>query len=204
MNTKFRALSKHFAIGFIGLGSVVALGACVDAADTTATDAPAAEEEVTAAEPAEGYGTEEPMADGPTVVDLAASDESFSTLVAAIEAAELTEVLSGEGPYTVFAPTNEAFEALPEGTLEQLLLPENRDLLTQILTYHVVPAEVMAADVASGEAPTVAGAPISIMVDETTGEIMVNEAAVVMPDVVASNGVIHVIDQVLLPPDLAL
>ncbi|WP_008314003.1 fasciclin domain-containing protein [Leptolyngbya sp. PCC 6406] len=199
MSNAFHNFSKPLTIGLVSLGAVFALGACGDAGDVTAdpveetptVEAPA-EEEMTAAET------------GSTVVDIAASDESFSTLVTALEAAGLDEVLAGEGPYTVFAPTNEAFAALPEGVLEELLLPENQALLTQILAYHVVPAEVLSADVTSGEAPTAAGVPLSITVDDTTGEIMIDEATVIQADVLASNGVIHGIDQVLLPPDVAL
>lgn len=193
-----RILPKRLMIGFIGLGAVATLTACGTPTDTTTTpadeDAATTETDTTA-----DSSMSEDMDD--TVVSVAASDESFSTLAQAIEAAGLTETLSSEGPYTVFAPTNEAFEALPEGTLDQLLMPENRDLLTQILTYHVVPAEVTSAEVTAGEVETVAGPAINITTD---GAIMVNGAMVVTPDVQASNGVIHAIDQVLLPPDVSL
>ncbi|MGB3202689.1 MAG: fasciclin domain-containing protein [Nodosilinea sp.] len=154
--------------------------------------------------------TEEPAADSTTamgentVVDVAASSDDFSTLAQAIEAADLTEALSAPGPITVFAPTNEAFEALPEGALDELLLPENQDLLRQVLTYHVVQQEVAAADATTGEVPTAAGTPLMLTVDEATGDVMVNEAMVVEPDIQASNGIIHGIDQVILPPDLNL
>lgn len=205
MKTQFSAFSRRLLAGVLAVGSAVAIGACAGANDT-ATDMPATEDGTTAVDPTEteDYAATDPAAEGGTVVDVAASNGSFNTLVAAIEAAELTEVLSDEGPYTVFAPTDEAFAALPEGTVDQLLLPENKEALTQILTYHVIPDEVMAAEVTSGEAPTVAGTPLTVTVDETTGAVTVNDATVVTPDVAASNGVIHVIDQVLLPPDLAL
>ncbi|PSN20331.1 fasciclin [filamentous cyanobacterium CCP5] len=180
-------------MGLMGLGAIAVLGACAPAEQTT--EEPVAEEEMAM--------EEESMAEG-TVVEVAAGNESFSTLVQAIEAAELAEVLSAEGPYTVFAPTNEAFAALPEGTLDQLLLPENQDLLAQILTYHVIPAEVPAAEVTTGSVATVAGPEVDLAVDDATGDVMVNNAMVIMPDVEASNGVIHAIDQVLLPPDVAL
>lgn len=135
-----------------------------------------------------------------TVVDIAASNDSFKTLTAALKAAGLTDTLSGEGPFTVFAPTDAAFAALPEGTLEKLLLPENKAALVKILTYHVVPGEVTSTELESGEVTTVAGSPVSVAV-EPSG-VMVNNAMVVQPDVQASNGVIHVIDKVILPPGL--
>ena len=155
-------------------------------------------------EPTESADTEVPAdtaetpAEGETIVDIAAADDSFEILVAAIEAAGLTEALSGEGPFTVFAPTDEAFEALPEGVLDSLLLPENQEVLSQILTYHVVPAEVLSSEIAPGAVETVEGGEVDIAVDGDT--VSVNDATVVMPDVMASNGVIHVIDSVLVPP----
>ncbi len=138
-----------------------------------------------------------------TIVDIAAGNPDFSTLVAAVSAAGLVEALSGEGPFTVFAPTNEAFAKLPEGTLESLLLPENKQALTDILLYHVVSGSVLAADVVNlTEAETLFGKNVNIKVD--MGSVMINEANVVATDIIADNGVIHVIDSVILPPaDLA-
>ncbi|MEM9665061.1 MAG: fasciclin domain-containing protein, partial [Bacteroidota bacterium] len=131
----------------------------------------------------------------PSIVEIALADENFSTLVAALQAGELVETLQGEGPFTVFAPTNAAFEALPEGTLESLLQPENKDQLVGILTYHVVSGKAMAADVVGmSEAATIQGAAVPIAVDGET--VNVGEATVVTADVEASNGVIHVIDTV--------
>lgn len=131
------------------------------------------------------------------VVDTAVNADGFETLVAAVEAAGLVETLKGEGPFTVFAPTDEAFAALPEGTVEDLLLPENKDQLTAILTYHVVPGKVMSGDLSDGmTAATVEGSEVTIM---TEGGVMVNDANVVQPDIEASNGVIHVIDKVIMP-----
>jgi uncharacterized surface protein with fasciclin (FAS1) repeats len=199
-------ISKRLVLGLVGLSSVLVLSACnqpTDTAEVESTEPPATTTEVP--EPAEDPTAAEPTAgEGETVADLAASDESFSTLASAIEAAGLTETLSGEGPYTVFAPTNEAFEALPEGTLEQLLLPENQDVLTQVLTYHVVPEELPASEITAGEVETVEGTPITVEVDETAGGVMVNNAMVVQPDIQASNGVIHAVDQVILPPGAEL
>nr|WP_086938295.1 fasciclin domain-containing protein [Thaumasiovibrio occultus] len=132
------------------------------------------------------------------IVAVAAGNEDFSTLVAAVQAAGLVEVLQGDGPFTVFAPTNDAFAKLPEGTVEMLLLPENKDKLVQVLTYHVVPGKVMAQDVVGMDrAPTVQGENVSITVHG--GKVSVNDAQVLATDVEASNGVIHVIDTVLLP-----
>jgi len=131
------------------------------------------------------------------IVDTATEAGSFSTLLAAAEAAGLVETLKGEGPFTVFAPTDEAFAALPEGTVDTLLMPENKDQLTQILTYHVVAGEVKSTDLSDGMmAETVEGSEIEVSIGDN---VMINEATVVTPDVMASNGVIHVIDTVLMP-----
>lgn len=145
--------------------------------------------------------SEAPAEAADTINDIVAGSEDFSTLLAAVQAAELGDTLAGEGPYTVFAPTDEAFAALPEGTLDSLLEPENQDQLAGILTYHVVPAEVMAADVTSGEVATVNGAELTIDASEgvTITDAQGNQARVTQTDIVASNGVIHVIDAVLLP-----
>ena len=130
------------------------------------------------------------------IVDTAADAGSFSTLIAAVEAAGLTDTLRGEGPFTVFAPTDEAFAALPEGTVDDLLKPENKDKLVQILTYHVVPGKVMSTDLTDGmTAETVEGSDVTVKLDP----VMVDGANVVTPDVEASNGVIHVIDTVIMP-----
>ena len=130
------------------------------------------------------------------IVAVAQGNPEFSTLVAAVTAAGLGEALSGEGPFTVFAPTNAAFEALPAGLLEKLLFPENKEVLTKILTYHVVAAKVMAADVAAGDVATLEGSTFAIT---TEGGVKVNTSNVTATDVAASNGVIHVIDAVLVP-----
>ena len=135
-----------------------------------------------------------------TLVDIAAGNEDFSTLVAAVKAAGLAETLQGEGPFTVFAPTNEAFAKLPEGTVEELLKPENRDKLTAVLTYHVVPGKVTSKDVGKlDSAKTVQGSDIAIKVSKKGG-VSINDAMVVATDIEASNGIIHVIDSVILPP----
>jgi len=132
------------------------------------------------------------------IVDTAVAAGSFDTLVAAVQAADLVETLKGEGPFTVFAPTDEAFAKLPPGTLDDLLKPESKEKLTAILTYHVVAGKVMAADVVGLEsATTVNGADLSIAVEGDT--VMVDGAKVVQTDIECSNGVIHVIDAVVVP-----
>lgn len=133
------------------------------------------------------------------IVAIAAGNEDFSTLVAAVKAAGLVETLQGDGPFTVFAPTNDAFAKLPEGTVETLLKPENKEMLTGILTYHVVPGKVMAADVSAGDVKTVNGATAEIVVEGDT--VTIDSAEVVKTDIEASNGVIHVISSVMLPDD---
>ena len=133
-----------------------------------------------------------------TIAAVASSNEAFETLTAALEAADLVEILNGTDVYTVFAPTDEAFAALPEGTVEALLLPENRDQLVQVLTYHVVPGRVMSTDLSEGAVTSAEGSPLNVMIGDTG--VSINDASVIQADVEASNGVIHVIDQVLLPP----
>ncbi|NBX37168.1 MAG: fasciclin domain-containing protein [Planctomycetes bacterium] len=136
-----------------------------------------------------------------TVVDVAAKNGSFNTLVAAVKAAGLVETLSGKGPFTIIAPTDAAFAKLPPGTLDMLLKPENKQKLTEILTYHVVPGVAAYSDavVKMREVPTVLGRPV--MVKVMGDKVMLNNATVVIPDVQASNGVIHVVDTVLMPPE---
>lgn len=134
-----------------------------------------------------------------TIVDVAVGAGNFSTLVAAVTAADLVETLSGTGPFTVFAPTDDAFAALPAGVLDALLLPENKAVLAKILTYHVVSGTVMAADVTDGDVATVEGQNIKL---STANGVTVNGANVISADVAASNGVIHAIDAVILPPDV--
>lgn len=132
------------------------------------------------------------------IVDTAVTAGTFETLVAAVSAAELVDTLKGDGPFTVFAPTDEAFAALPEGTVETLLLPENKAQLIEILTYHVVPGKVMSTDLSDDmTAETVQGSEITIDLDDG---VKINEATVTAADIETSNGVIHVIDAVILPP----
>ena len=173
---KLVALALVASISFAACGS--------DAESTESTEAAATEE--TAAEA---------VAAG-DIVAVASATEGFSTLVAALTAAGLVETLQGEGPFTVFAPSDAAFAALPEGLLEKLLLPENVEVLKSILTYHVVAGKVMSTDVVAGDVPSVEGSNLTLA---TEMGVKVNDATVTQADVEASNGVIHVIDAVLVP-----
>lgn len=132
------------------------------------------------------------------IVDTAVAAGSFNTLVTAVKAAGLVDTLKGDGPFTVFAPTDEAFAKLPAGTVEDLLKPENKDQLVSILTYHVVPGKVMSGDIAGKEMMVASVQGDSIDVDATNG-VMVDEASVVTADIETDNGVIHVIDTVIMP-----
>ena len=172
---------RKTTIAAAAVAALLALSACSSDSDTTES---ATESEVTTTN---------------TIVDVASSNPDFSTLVAAVAAADLVETLSSEGPFTVFAPTNEAFAALPAGVLDALLLPENKATLVKILTYHVVSGAVYAADVADGAVATVEGQSITL---STKDGVSVNNAKVVIADVMADNGVIHAIDAVILPKDV--
>ena len=139
------------------------------------------------------------MDEGMTIVEVASNDESFDTLVQALQAADLAGTLSQAGPYTVFAPTGEAFDQLPDGALEFLLQPENQDLLAQVLSYHVVPGEITASEITPGGISALSG---GLAIGVSDSGIVVNNASVVTPDLQASNGVIHVINRVLIPEAL--
>ncbi len=132
------------------------------------------------------------------IVDVASANGSFNTLVAAVAAADLVDTLKSDGPFTVFAPTDEAFAALPAGTVETLLKPENKDQLVQILTYHAVPGKIAAADIPASRISVATVEGSNLHIDGRNG-VKVENANVIIPDVAASNGVIHVIDAVLLP-----
>ena len=201
---------------FVAVGAIVgllALSACgSDSNDeSSSTEAPAATEAVTETTEAMTETTEamtettEAMTEGTeaaelgTIVDTAVAAGQFGTLVAAVGAAELVDALSADGPLTVLAPTDDAFAALPEGLVDCLLLPENKEALTAILTYHVIEGAVMSTDLTDGDVPTLQGE--SVTVDLSDG-VKFNEATVVLADVEASNGVIHAIDGVLVPPSI--
>ena len=187
---------RRTAIAVVSVAAALTLSACSSSSDqatTAESSAALSKGSIEDADETETIFSE-------TIVDLASKDPAnFSTLVAAINAAGLVETLNGEGPFTVFAPTNEAFAALPAGVLDALLLPENKDALIKILTYHVVPGTVLAADIADGDVATVEGQNVTL---STANGVTVNGAKVVTADVIASNGVIHVIDAVLVPSDV--
>lgn len=186
-----KSLKKFAGLSATLLILPVAVACNNEPADTTIVETPPVNEDVMP------EATTEPMAGGDTIVDLAMANPALTTLASAIQAADLGTTLSEPGPYTVFAPTDAAFAALPAGVLDKLLLPENEEVLTQILTYHVVAGSVTSADLTSGMVPTLEGADVDVVVDGTT--VTVNGATVEQPDVTASNGVVHVIDTVLIP-----
>ncbi|MDQ2100565.1 MAG: fasciclin domain-containing protein [Tychonema bourrellyi B0820] len=140
-----------------------------------------------------------PTAQAKDIVAIASGDPQFKTLTTALKAAGLVQTLQGKGPFTVFAPTDAAFAALPKGTLEDLLKPANKAKLTKILTYHVVSGSVLSTSLKSGDVPTVEKSPVKVVV--SGGKVTVGGANVVKADIKASNGVIHVIDKVLIPGD---
>lgn len=178
---RFMKALRRSAIAAVALAAALTLSAC--GSDDMDTAAESTTEQATTG----------------TIVDVAVGAGNFTTLVAAVTAADLVETLSGEGPFTVFAPTDEAFAALPAGVLDALLLPENKATLAKILTYHVVSGKVLAADVTDSDVATVEGQTIKL---STMTGVTVNGATVVAADVMASNGVIHAIDAVILPPDV--
>ncbi|HIK27025.1 MAG: fasciclin domain-containing protein [Oscillatoriaceae bacterium SKW80] len=178
--------------------------------EATKTDSTSAEATKTDATKTEATKTESTTTDSSktdtsgagSVVDVATTAGNFKKLTQALEAAGLVETLKGEGPFTVFAPTDEAFAALPPGTLEDLLKPENKSKLIKVLTYHVVPKELTSKSITSGEEKTVEGGSLKLEVDSANNTVKVNDAKVTKADIKASNGVIHVVDKVILPPDL--
>lgn len=180
----------RMALPLVALAAALSLAACSPAAEAPAPTPVV--ETAPAPEPAPVVAKD--------IVDTAVGAGSFNTLVAAVQAADLESTLRGAGPFTVFAPTDAAFAALPAGTVENLLKPENKAQLAAILTYHVLPAEVMAADIGMNtvEPATVQGKMLKVV--GSADGVMVNDAKVVTADVDASNGVIHVIDKVLMPP----
>ena len=164
---------------------------------STTTAAPANQASVASGPIASSTPSSAATATG-TIVDVAAGNPDFTTLVTAVKAAGLAETLSGPGPFTVFAPTNEAFAKVPKDVLDKLLA--NKEALTKVLTYHVLAGAVKAADVMPGDVTSVEGSPVTIA--DAGGKLKINDASIVATDVMASNGVIHVIDSVILPPDL--
>lgn len=193
-------------ITFIGLAAAASLTLAACGSDSSSESSPSAAAtsaaassaapSSAAASPSAAMSDEAATGD---IVAVASANPTTTTLVTALDAAGLVETLQGPGPFTVFAPTDEAFAALPAGVLDKLVQPQNKDALTKILTYHVVSGEVMSSDVKAGDVPTVEGQSITVTTDN--GVTLNGTAKVVTPDVEASNGVIHLIDSVLLPPD---
>ena len=169
---------KVLPIAALALAAGLALAGCSSSSDSTSATSAAAPGDI---------------------IDIASTTEGFSTLAAAVTAAGLVDTLKGTGPFTVFAPTDAAFAALPAGILDELLLPANKDTLVKILKYHVVAGAVMSGDIADGEVATVEGRKVTL---STANGVTVNDATLVFPDIDAYNGVIHGIDVVLLPPDV--
>ena len=186
----------------VAITAGILLTACTSTTSTESTaEATSASSPMAASAPASAEASMAASAEATAgnIVEVASANNDFSTLVTAVSAAGLAETLQGAGPFTVFAPTNEAFAALPPGVLDKLLLPENKDVLAKVLTYHVVPGQVMAADVTDGDVPTVEGQTVAL---STADGVTVNGAKVIQADVETSNGVIHAIDAVILPPDV--
>ncbi len=223
MKTSKSILGKAL-FSVIGVSSLVALSACNSnqpvadnptvppavetqttvppSAQTPTTDPPAAQTPTTTAPPASGTPT------GTTanqnlgqLAQAAASQGSFTTMTKAVQAAGLTKQLTGKGPYTVFVPTDAAFAALPKGTVDKLLQPANKQKLVKLLGYHVVPGQVTSSQLTSGKVKTVEGTPVTIKVDSASNTVTVNDAKVVQGDIPASNGIVHVVDKVILPPN---
>lgn len=195
--------SRKLLIVAASLGLMTAIAACgnSDTASTpTGIESPSTVTESPSVSPT--VGSSPSTAASGTIADVLAGNGSYSTLLTAVQAAGLEQNLNDPGPITVFAPTDQAFAALPAGTLDKLLLPENKEQLKKILSYHVVPGQVTSANIQPGEVATVEGQPISIA--SSANSVTVNDASVSQPDVTASNGVIHGIDKVLLPPDVQL
>ncbi|MEH1971629.1 MAG: fasciclin domain-containing protein [Nostoc sp.] len=187
-----KGIAGKVLFNIIGIGSLVTLSACAQPVTETPT------------------ATVSPITPTPTatiatqnLVELAksaASQGQFKTLVQAVQAAGLTEQLAAPGPYTVFAPTDTAFSALPKATLDQLLQPANKQQLVRLLSYHVIPGGITSQQLISGEVKTLEGSLVKITVDRASNSITVNNAKVTQPDIPASNGIVHVVDRVLLPP----
>jgi uncharacterized surface protein with fasciclin (FAS1) repeats len=211
-----KSILEKALLSFISVGSLIALSACSQpvaennttvppATDTQATNTPAATETPaatvppTAQTPPSGTTANQNLGD---LAQAAAKAGSFKTLTTAVQAAGLTDQLKAQGPYTVFAPTDAAFAALPKGTVDNLLKPENKTKLVQLLGYHVIPGQVTSSQLTSGQVATLEGNPVTVTVDSANNTVKVNDAKVTQADIPASNGVVHVVDKVILPPSL--
>ncbi|MCU0524537.1 MAG: fasciclin domain-containing protein [Elainella sp. Prado103] len=203
------SIKRHKLTGLMaGLLLLPIVAACNETPQATVPDSSVTESPVS-----ESPVTTSPNATAPNsttatnaedIVSVVETNPSLSTLASALEAADLKSTLEGTTPYTVFAPTDAAFEAIPAETRQQLLLPENQETLRQLLLYHVVPGQVTAQQLQAGAVETAAGESVDVQVDSATQQVRVNTANVTQPDILAENGVVHVIDQVILPPNFAL
>ncbi|NDJ21467.1 fasciclin domain-containing protein [Nostoc sp. B(2019)] len=188
----------------VSVGSIVALSACAQpVTETPTTTVPPVTPTPTATIPAvtptpTGATTNQNFAE---LAKSAANQGQFQTLTRAVQAAGLTEQLAAQGPNTVFAPTDAAFAALPKGTLDNLLQPANKQQLIRLLAYHVIPGRITSQQLTSGQVKTVEGTPVKITVNPANNTVTVNDARVTQPDIPASNGIVHVVDKVILPPN---
>ncbi len=207
-----KGILQKALFSIVGVGSLFALSACgqpnaenttptVGEAPTTNTSPVAEVTPTTTATATETPGNTTADKNFAELSQAAASQGSFKTITQAYKTAGLEEQLTAQGPYTVFAPTDAAFKALPAGTLENLLKPENKQQLVKLLAYHVIPGQVTSSQLTSGDVKTVEGTPVTIDVNSTAKTVSVNGAKVTQADILASNGVVHVVDKVILPPD---
>ncbi|MDF5711947.1 MAG: fasciclin domain-containing protein [Nostoc sp. S4] len=198
----------------VGIGSLIALPACAKPVTETptATIPPVAQTPVTTAPPIAQTPITTPSPVTPTPIPTqnlaelaktAAAQGQFKTLIRAVEAAGLTQQLTAPGPYTVFAPSDAAFSTLPKATLDKLLQPSNKQQLVRLLAYHVILGQINSQQLTSGQVKTVEGAPVQITVDRASKTITVNNAKVTQPDIPASNGIVHIVDKVILPPNFS-
>lgn len=176
----------------IGISSLVALSACAQRVETPTVTVPPVTPTPTATIATQNLAE---------LAKSATSQGQFQTLIRAVQAAGLTQQLAAPGPYTIFAPTDAAFSALPKNTLDQLLQPSNKQQLVKLLAYHVIPGGITSQQLTSGQVKTIEGSPVQITVDRASNSITVNNAKVTQPDIPASNGIVHIVDQVLLPPN---
>lgn len=183
---------KKALFNIIGISSLVALSACAQRVQTPTATVPAVTPTPTATIATQNLAE---------LAKSAASQGQFKTLIQAVQAVGLSEQLAAPGPYTVFAPTDAAFSALPKGTLDQLLQPANKQQLVRLLGYHTIPGGITSQQFTSGQVKTVEGSPVQITVDRANNSITVNNVKVTQPDIPASNGIVHIVDQVLLPPN---
>jgi uncharacterized surface protein with fasciclin (FAS1) repeats len=200
-----KSILRKALFSVMSAGSLVALSACGQPSVDN-TIAPQ-----TAATPANVPTAAPPIAQTPTtptasknlaqLAQSASTQGSFTTLSRAVQAADLTKQMAEQGPYTVFAPTDAAFAALPKGTVDNLLKPENKQQLVKLLGYHAIPGQVTSSQLTSGQVKTVEGSPVTLKVNTNTSTVTVNGAKVIQADIPASNGVVHVVDKVILPPN---